>query len=201
MILVIDTSSPSSSVIATIDGDQMSESVSAGRGLDMDHLRRLAKTRRITKVAVASGPGSFTGLRAGVSFGLGLAKGLGVPIVPLPTLELQAARSEEPVTAVADAGRGRFYFLVPGGEVALGAPADIPTAFPLVGRVASIAGHRFKPEKELRRLVEAASKMLETAREVPYGSLEIEYMQSFSIPTKSEPSAGFRGDPSKASRK
>ena len=201
MILVIDTSSPSSSVIATIDGDQMSESVSAGRGLEMDHLRRLARTRRITKVAVASGPGSFTGLRAGVSFGLGLAKGLGVPIVPLPTLELQAARSEEPVTAVADAGRGRFYFLVPGGEVALGAPADIPTAYLLVGRAASIAGHRFKPEKELRRLVEAAAKMLETAREVPYGSLEIEYMQSFSIPTKSEPSAGFRGDPSKASRK
>ncbi|TMF08387.1 MAG: tRNA (adenosine(37)-N6)-threonylcarbamoyltransferase complex dimerization subunit type 1 TsaB [Chloroflexi bacterium] len=201
MILVIDTSSPSSSVIATIDGDQMSESVSAGRGLEMDHLRRLARTRRITKVAVASGPGSFTGLRAGVSFGLGLAKGLGIPIVPLPTLELQAARSEEPVTAVADAGRGRFYFLVPGGEVALGAPADIPTAYPLVGRVARIAGHRFKPEKELRRLVEAAAKMLETAREVPYGSLEIEYMQSFSIPTKSEPSAGFRGDPSKASRK
>jgi len=201
VILVIDTSSPSSSVIATIDGDQMSESVSAGRGLDMDHLRRLARTRRITKVAVASGPGSFTGLRAGVSFGLGLAKGLGVPIVPLPTLELQAARSEEPVTAVADAGRGRFYFLVPGGEVALGAPADIPTAYLLVGRAASIAGHRFKPEKELRRLVEAAAKMLETAREVPYGSLEIEYMQSFSIPTKSEPSAGFRGDPSKASRK
>ena len=201
MILVIDTSSPSSSVIATIDGDQMSESVSAGRGLEMDHLRRLARTRRITKVAVASGPGSFTGLRAGVSFGLGLAKGLGIPIVPLPTLELQAARSEEPVTAVADAGRGRFYFLVPGGEVALGAPADIPTAYLLVGRAASIAGHRFKPEKELRRLVEAAAKMLETAREVPYGSLEIEYMQSFSIPTKSEPSAGFRGDPSKASRK
>jgi len=201
VILVIDTSSPSSSVIATIDGDQMSESVSAGRGLEMDHLRRLARTRRITKVAVASGPGSFTGLRAGVSFGLGLAKGLGIPIVPLPTLELQAARSEEPVTAVADAGRGRFYFLVPGGEVALGAPADIPTAYPLVGRVASIAGHRFKPETELRRLVEAAAKMLETAREVPYGSLEIEYMQSFSIPTKSEPSAGFRGDPSKASRK
>ena len=169
--------------------------------LVLDHLRRLARTRRITKVAVASGPGSFTGLRAGVSFGLGLAKGLGVPIVPLPTLELQAARSEEPVTAVADAGRGRFYFLIPGGEVALGAPADIPTAYPLVGRVASIAGHRFKPEKELRRLVEAAAKMLETAREVPYGSLEIEYMQSFSIPTKSEPSAGFRGDPSKASRK
>src|SRR2546428_11694283 len=145
----------------------MSESVSAGRGLDMDRLRRVAKPRRITKVAVASGPGSFTGLRAGVSFGLGLAKGLGVPIVPLPTLELQAARSEEPVTAVADAGRGRFYFLVPGGEVALGAPADIPTTYPLVGRGASIAGHRFQPGKELRRLGEGAPEKVGDARGGP----------------------------------
>ena len=184
MILVIDTSSPSSSVIGTIDGDQMSESVSAGRGLDMELLRRVARTGRITKVAVASGPGSFTGLRVGVSFGLGLAKGLGVPIVPLPTLELQAARSDEPVTAVADAGRGRFYFLVPGGEVTLGGPADIPTTYPLVGRMAQLEGLRFKPEKELRRVVEAAAKMLEAAREVPYGSLEIEYMQSFSASKK-----------------
>ncbi len=99
----------------------------------MEHLKRLARTP-ITKVAVASGPGSFTGLRVGVSFGLGLAIGLRVPIVPLPTLELQAARSDEPVTAVADAGRGRFYFLVPGGNLALGEPADIPTSYPLVGR-------------------------------------------------------------------
>ncbi len=185
MILVIDTSSPSSSVIATIDDRRMSETFSTGRGLDMEHLRRLAKMP-ITKVAVASGPGSFTGLRVGVSFGLGLAMGLQVPIVPLPTLELQAARSDEPVTAVADAGRGRFYFLLPGGTVALGEPADIPKAHPLVGRVANreaqllAAGYRFKPERELRRFVEAAARMLETAREVAYGSLEIEYMQSFS---------------------
>jgi len=155
----------------------------------MEHLKRLARTP-ITKVAVASGPGSFTGLRVGVSFGLGLAIGLRVPIVPLPTLELQAARSDEPVTAVADAGRGRFYFLVPGGNVALGEPADIPTSYPLVGRVADskpqlvASGHRFKPERELRRLVEAAARMLETAREVAYGSLEIEYMQTFSASQK-----------------
>jgi len=176
-------------VIATIDDHRMSETFSTGRGLDMEHLKRLARTP-ITKVAVASGPGSFTGLRVGVSFGLGLAIGLRVPIVPLPTLELQAARSDERVTAVADAGRGRFYFLVPGGNVALGEPVDVPTTYPLVGRVADrerqllAAGHRFKPETELLRLVEAAAKMLETAREVAYGSLEIEYMQTFSASKK-----------------
>ena len=190
MILVIDTSSSSWSLVATIAEDQRSEWFSTGRGLDLERLKHIVATTPITKVAVVSGPGSFTGLRVGVSVGLGIAIGLRVPIVPLPTLELQAARSDEPVTAVADAGRGRFYYLVPGGEPALGEPADIPTTYPLVGRVAKgeapllAAGHRFKPEKELRRSVDAAAKMLETAREVPYGSLEIEYMQSFSASTK-----------------
>ena len=185
MILVIDTSARGSAVVATIDESGMSEAVMAGR-LDVDRLRRLAESHTISKVAVASGPGSFTGLRVGVSFGLGLAMGLRIPIVPLPTLELQAARSDDPVTAVVDAGRGRFYYFVPGSRPALGEPVDIPTAYPLVGRVGNsrasliAAGHRFKPEGELRRVVEAAARLLETAREVAYGSLEIEYMQSFS---------------------
>jgi tRNA A37 threonylcarbamoyladenosine modification protein TsaB len=151
------------------------------------HLRRVARHQSITRVAVATGPGSFTGLRKGVSFGLGLAIGRRIPIVPLPTLVLQAARSDEPVTAVSDAGRGRFYYLVPGGEVALGEPAEIPTTSALVGSLdrdgeASLrmAGHRFKPGKELRRLGEAAQQLLKTAPEVPYGSLKLEYMQSFS---------------------
>src|SRR6202165_2345302 len=92
----------------------------------MDRMRVLASGARLTKVAVATGPGSFTGLRMGVSFGLGLAVGLRIPIVPLPTLELQAARSDTPAIAVSEGGRGRGYYLVPGGEFALGEPADIP---------------------------------------------------------------------------
>jgi tRNA threonylcarbamoyl adenosine modification protein YeaZ len=153
----------------------------------MAQLRAIAGSKTVTKVAVATGPGSFTGLRVGVSFGLGLAMGLKIPIVPLPTLELQAARSDEPVTAISEAGRGRFYYLVPGGELALGEPADIPTSHSLVGRIlasseASLqkAGHRFKPESELRPFVEAAAQLLKTAREVPYDSLKLEYMQSLS---------------------
>jgi tRNA threonylcarbamoyladenosine biosynthesis protein TsaB len=151
------------------------------------HLRRVARHQSITKVAVATGPGSFTGLRNGVSFGLGLAMGLRVPIGPLPTLALQAARSDEPVTAVSEAGRGRFYYLVPRGEVALGEPAEIPATHPLVGGLAPaaeaslrMAGLRFKPGKELRRVGEAALELMKTAPEVPYGSLKLEYMQSFS---------------------
>ena len=152
-------------------------------------LRRIARSSRITKVAVATGPGSFTGLRVGVSFGLGLAMGLRIPIVPLPTLDLQAARSDGPVTAVTDAGRGRYYFKLPGDEPRLGEPVDIPTAYDLVGIVADrpplvAAGHRFKPDGELRPFAQAVEILLERVPEVPYRSLEIEYMQSFSAKRK-----------------
>ena len=180
-------------MIATIDETGSgSETLIPARDPElMAHLRRVARHQSITKVAVATGPGSFTGLRKGVSFGLGLAMGLRIPIVPLPTLVLQAARSDEPVTAVSDAGRGRFYYLVPGGEVALGEPAEIPTTNAIVGSLdpdgeASLrmAGHRFKPDLELHHLGEAAIELLKTAREVPYGSLKLEYMQSFSASKK-----------------
>ena len=187
MILVIDTSAGLAAV-ATIAGEKWTEEFMPSRDPALlEYLRHVAQTSTITKVAVATGPGSFTGLRKGVSFGLGLAMGLRIPIVPLRTLELQAARSDQPVTAVSEAGRGRFYFLVPGGEAALGEPADIPTNHDLVGRVAAAseqslrkAGHRFKPESELRHFAEAAAELLKSAREVPYDSLKLEYVQTFS---------------------
>lgn len=192
MILVIDTSS-SVAVVATIDEKGgTSEAFMPSRDPELiARLRSMVRSRTITRVAVATGPGSFTGLRKGVSFGLGLAMGLRIPIVPLPTLELQAARSDQPVTAVSEAGRGRFYYLEPGGELGLGEPAEIPTTHDLVGRVdpraeASLhrAGHRFKAEGELRPFVEAAGQLLKTAREVPYGSLKLDYMQSFAAPPR-----------------
>ena len=186
MVLVIDTSSSSMATIGTIDGHYGETFAGRSPVALTEAIRGYVTSGRVTKVAVATGPGSFTGVRVGVSVALGVAIGLQIPIVPLPSLALQAARSDRPVTAVGDAGRGRYYFLVPGGAPALGEPVDIPTTYPLVGRVANreaqllAAGHRFKLEKELRSLVEAADKLLETASEVPYRSLEIEYMQSFS---------------------
>jgi tRNA threonylcarbamoyl adenosine modification protein YeaZ len=152
-----------------------------------DVMHDMAVGRDLTRVAVATGPGSFTGLRVGVSFGLGLAIGLRIPIVPLPTLGIQAARSDDEVLAVAEAGRGRVYYLGPGKEPAHGEPASLPKDHPAVGwlqpateQLMVAAGLHFMPEVSLRTFGEAVARMLETAREVPYGSLEIEYMQSFS---------------------
>jgi tRNA threonylcarbamoyladenosine biosynthesis protein TsaB len=62
-------------------------------------------------VAVAIGPGSFTGLRIGLSVAKGLAVGRGIPILGLPTLDslAQALLGQRlPLRALLAIGRGRY---------------------------------------------------------------------------------------------
>ncbi|MBC7231741.1 MAG: tRNA (adenosine(37)-N6)-threonylcarbamoyltransferase complex dimerization subunit type 1 TsaB [Chloroflexi bacterium] len=75
----------------------------------------------LTAVAVSLGPGSFTGLRVGMSVAKGLALALNIPLLGIPTLDATAyAHSHQPlpVCAVLPAGRGRwctaFYQVVAG---------------------------------------------------------------------------------------
>src|ERR1051326_3875468 len=146
----------------------------------------IPELKTIAKVVIATGPGSFTGLRRGASFGVGLGMGLKVPLVPLPTLGLQAARGRGRFTAISEAGRGRFYHLAPAAEVGLGSPDEIPKEHELVGLVSStsqaqleVHGLKFAADREVRTVAEAAEELLKSAREVPYGSVKLEYMQSF----------------------
>jgi tRNA threonylcarbamoyladenosine biosynthesis protein TsaB len=67
--------------------------------------------RDLTGVAVAVGPGSFTGLRIGLSVAKGLCYALSIPLVGVPTLDALAhahARLPLPVCASLPAGRGRL---------------------------------------------------------------------------------------------
>ena len=45
----------------------------------------------LTAIAVSAGPGSYTGLRIGMSLAKGLAAAVGIPIISVPTLEVMNA--------------------------------------------------------------------------------------------------------------
>lgn len=56
----------------------------------IDQLLQIAQNRqlKIDAIAVSSGPGSYTGLRIGISTAKGLAYGLDVPLISVSTLEI-----------------------------------------------------------------------------------------------------------------
>jgi tRNA threonylcarbamoyladenosine biosynthesis protein TsaB len=97
--------------------------------------------------AVSVGPGSFTGLRVGVSTVKGLAFGGAQPIVPVPTLAALASLAERPdacVAALLDAQRGEVYAALHAGD-ALAPPLLGPTVLrpdELAAALAERAGER-----------------------------------------------------------
>jgi tRNA threonylcarbamoyl adenosine modification protein YeaZ len=80
---------------------------------NMERLLQTAKSdvRSLTAVFVAIGPGSFNGLRAGISAAKGLAFSLKIPLVGISTLEAEAlpfAFTGLPLCPIHDAGRGEI---------------------------------------------------------------------------------------------
>jgi tRNA threonylcarbamoyl adenosine modification protein YeaZ len=121
MLLGIDTSTHYASV-ALHDGSRL---LAEHTWLaNQDHTRGLlpniqalfadarVRVESLTAVAVALGPGSFNGLRVGLSTAKGLAMARRLPLVGVPTLELLAAEyGLDHVTM--NAGRGRVYTWIP----------------------------------------------------------------------------------------
>jgi tRNA threonylcarbamoyladenosine biosynthesis protein TsaB len=69
----------------------------------------------LTAVAVATGPGSFSGLRVGMGTAKGLALGLDLAIVGVPTLAFTAEPFRDfgrAVCALIPAGRGRYAYTI-----------------------------------------------------------------------------------------
>lgn len=131
LILGIDTSGKSGGVTLA-EGDENSfrvfESVAIAGGTFSAQLvptvaelldRHGFTARDVEGFAVASGPGSFTGLRVGLSAVKGLAETLHKPIATVSMLEALAsfAESSGPVAALMDAGRDELfvgvYFIQP----------------------------------------------------------------------------------------
>jgi tRNA threonylcarbamoyladenosine biosynthesis protein TsaB len=71
---------------------------------------KYATLRDVEAVVVVKGPGSFTGIRVGLSTAKGLAEGAGIPLIAISRLALLANASGLPhVLAAIDAGRGEYY--------------------------------------------------------------------------------------------
>jgi tRNA threonylcarbamoyladenosine biosynthesis protein TsaB len=80
----------------------------------LNHMLQEAGLEReeIDAIAVAAGPGSFTGLRIGVSTARALAQGLQIPAVPVCTLDALAETVPAPDTLICpllDARRNQVY--------------------------------------------------------------------------------------------
>ena len=188
MVLVIDTSSARSALaLLTADLEPVAEIVrDSGRDFDVaQQAEALLAGAEPTAIAVARGPGSFTGLRSGAAYAVGLAMGLDVRLRPFGGLELQRARSAVPATAVIDAGRGRVYFLGQDGRRGIAEPGAVPSGAPLVGwlRPATAAGLRAAgavliDDAELLTFASAAAATVAQSPEIACDSLTVEYMQS-----------------------
>ena len=92
--------------------------------------------RHLDAVVVSTGPGSFTGVRAGMAAAVGLAQALGIPLFGVGALTVVAhgaPQDASAVWAVADAGRGALYVAGfrrgPGGDLDMvDLPARVETA-------------------------------------------------------------------------
>jgi tRNA threonylcarbamoyl adenosine modification protein YeaZ len=118
IVLALDTASPRASV-AVLAGDRLvEEPLSVDRRAAESLLgaveRALAgagvRLKDCSRVAVCSGPGSFTGVRVGLATAWGFGRALGVPVEPVSTLEALAESARQTgaraCLAALDAGHG-----------------------------------------------------------------------------------------------
>ena len=156
-ILAIESSSKPASVAVCEDGELVSvlfqrSGLTHSRTLlqmAQDVLKNLEMTvRDVDLIAVAHGPGSFTGIRIGISAAMGLSWGADIPVAGVSTLEAmayQAGVEGYTICPVLDARReqiynakfvwrgGRLERLCPDRAISLEALAleEIPSSAPL----------------------------------------------------------------------
>ena len=120
-ILAVDTATNSCSVAATDDGKLVAELTLNKDETHSKHLMELIHSvlenagfgvTDLDGLAVTVGPGSFTGLRIGISTIKGLAHALGKPVVGVSTLEtlaLQCGQTPHLICPLLDARKGEVY--------------------------------------------------------------------------------------------
>lgn len=178
LALGVDTSTEKRSVALVRGGRLLAESVSelreGGSASLLSDVERVldsasVRLKDVGLFAAAVGPGSFTGLRAGLATVKGLALVLSKPVVGVPTLHAVAygARPAGRVVALIPAGRGEVFAQLlgvdEGGRVTEHEPpAHLPPAR-LLEKIARLGagvrwagGGAFKFEELIRRGADAA---------------------------------------------
>lgn len=120
MLLAIDTSTDTASIAVIRESEMLAELTwRCGQNHTTQLLPRLVcllnqagvDLPSVDFIIVARGPGSFNGLRVGLSTAKGLAFSLGIPIVGIGTLEVEAYQHAEtglPICPILNAGRGEI---------------------------------------------------------------------------------------------
>lgn len=146
-ILNIETSTSVCSVALSADGEVVMEKSSfdgpshaALLGVYVEEALKAAKTKGLKPdaVAVSSGPGSYTGLRIGVSVAKGLCFGSDIPLISVHTLETLAIAAQKQLgedkdmlyCPMIDARRMEVYAAIYDSELreVRGAAADVVDA-------------------------------------------------------------------------
>ena len=129
MILALDTATRTTASLALFDGEQIwaEETWRSDQRHTVELLPRIDRAVRtaglrpedLTGVAVALGPGSYTGLRVALSVAKGLALASGLSVIGIPTLDVVAHPHRYqplPVCALVPAGRERASWAFYGGR-------------------------------------------------------------------------------------
>ena len=154
LILALDSTAKEAAAALLSDGQCLAEARAASRS-GSEALLPLAEAilvasgksaKELELLAVAVGPGSFTGVRIGVSLAKGLAFGRELPVAPVSTTEA-LAESLLPLEGiycpVMDARRGEVYnalFRAHGGELVRLSPDRAITAEALARELAESYG-------------------------------------------------------------
>jgi len=120
-VLALDSSTTTVGVAILCDGEPVVERAQTVKRPSSEGLLRLTDDALsavgltladLDLIAVATGPGSFNGIRGGIATAEGLALALGIPAVGVPTLDALAyphAGRAPLLRAVLPAGRGEVY--------------------------------------------------------------------------------------------
>ncbi|CAN5214533.1 tRNA (adenosine(37)-N6)-threonylcarbamoyltransferase complex dimerization subunit type 1 TsaB [soil metagenome] len=136
LILAFDTATDVATSALVEDGEVLGERTSRAVTLleDVDALVRQAgaRTHDVQRLAVGTGPGSFTGIRVGLATARGLALSLGIPAAGVSTLDALAAGAPGALPVI-DARRCEVFVLQDEPRVLIPDDLELETGTVCVG--------------------------------------------------------------------